>query len=67
MNLPHTNRGIPYSDLKYEIDKYIISNWLDKWNNVGANKLCWEIGTLPTDDQDGRRLSFVVPILGIQS
>ena len=39
LNLSHANLGIPYADLKYQIDKYIICNWQDEWNNVGANKL----------------------------
>ena len=40
LDLPHADLGFPYTDLKFQIDKYIISNWQDEWNNVGANKLC---------------------------
>ena len=39
LNLPHANLGIPFTDLKFQIDKYIISNWQDEWNNVEASKL----------------------------
>ena len=39
LNLPHTNPGIPYTDLKYQIDKYIMFNGQDEWNNVGVNQL----------------------------
>jgi len=39
LNLPRTNVGIPYSDFKYYINKYILSNWQGDWNNAGANKL----------------------------
>ena len=38
LNLPYANLGILYTDLKYHINKYIISNWQDEWNDVGANK-----------------------------
>ena len=42
MNLPHANPGVPYSiytELKFHIDKCIMSNWQDEWNSAGANKL----------------------------
>ena len=32
--------SILYTDLKFYIDKYIVANWQDEWNNMGANKLC---------------------------
>ena len=65
LNLAHAKQGISYTDLKFHIDKYIMSNWHDDWNNVGANKL-W-IGSSPTDGQDRMALSSVVPILVIHS
>ena len=34
------NLCIPYADLKFHIDKYIMSNWPYEWNDVGAKKLC---------------------------
>ena len=39
LNLSHANQAIPYTDCKFHIDKYIMSNWQDEWSNVGANKL----------------------------
>ena len=40
LNLPHADLGIPYTDFKFQVHKYIISNWQDEWNNVGENKVC---------------------------
>ena len=39
LNLPHANLGIPYTDLKHHINKYITLNWQDEWNDAGSNKL----------------------------
>ena len=38
LNLPHANLRIPYTDLKINTYKYIMSNWQEEWNNVGTNK-----------------------------
>ena len=38
LNLPRANLGIPYTDLKFQIDKYIMPNWQDEWNNVGRKQ-----------------------------
>ena len=38
LNLPHANLGILYTVLKYRINKYIMSNCRDEWNDVGTNK-----------------------------
>ena len=38
LNLSCANLVIPYTDLKFHIDRYIMSSWHDEWNNTGANK-----------------------------
>jgi len=39
LNLPRANMGIPFSDFKFEINRYILTNWQDDWDNARANKL----------------------------
>ena len=55
--------GILHTDLKFIINKYIIFNWQDEWNNMGTNKLCSVSASPPTDYQDATRLSSIIPIL----
>ena len=66
--LPHAILDIPYTDLKFQIDKCIISNWQDEWNNVGSNKLYSAKPVLGDWQSYYRtRLSSVVPVLVILS
>jgi len=39
LNLPRVIMGIPYTDFKYHINKRVVYNWQNDWNNAGANKL----------------------------
>ena len=39
LNFPHANLGIPHTNPKFPINKYIMSNWQDEWNDAGVNKL----------------------------
>ena len=39
LDLPCAKVGVPYTDLKYIINQYIVSTWQDDWNGAVVNKL----------------------------